>query len=310
MTNSHTPAGCRALVVEGGAMRGIFAAGVLDALMQGNHYDFDMALGVSAGATNLVGYLTRKPGRNRRVITEMATQREFFNPSRFVRGGHLTDVHWLWHAALERHPLQLEQLWQAMPLHVVGSHAVTGEAAYWRVDEDNLNPAMVASCALPYLYRDTVELDGEPYVDGGVADSIPVKHAYDMGARDITVVLSRPRGYRKRQYPQAMLEGLQQRMQQRFGDEAQLLSAMMLRADDYNGSLEFIDKPPEDCRIRVIAPPPQFAVSRLTMNIDRLHQGYRMGLAAGTEYLLSYDEYFGANLQQNAGHSLFSLLQR
>ncbi|WP_229815796.1 DUF6363 domain-containing protein, partial [Bacterioplanes sanyensis] len=153
-------------------------------------------------------------------------------------------------------------------------------------------------------------LDGEPYVDGGVADSIPVKHAYDMGARDITVVLSRPRGYRKRQYPQAMLDGLQQRMQQRFGDEAQLLSAMMLRADDYNGSLEFIDQPPEDCRIRVIAPPPQFAVGRLTMNIDRLHQGYRMGLAAGTEYLLSYDEYFGANLQQSAGHSLFSLLQR
>ncbi|ASP38354.1 patatin family protein [Bacterioplanes sanyensis] len=310
MTNSHSAPACRALVVEGGAMRGIFAAGVLDAFMQGNHYDFDLALGVSAGATNLTGYLARRPGRNRRVITELARQRDFFNPARFMRGGHLTDVNWLWHQGLEQHPLDVQRIWDSMPLYAVGTHIDSGEAAYWQINDSNLHAAMVASCALPYLYRDSVEIDGEWFVDGGVADSIPVRKAYELGARDITVVLSRPRGYRKLQYPHGMMEQVQQRMLQHLGEEAHLLSAMMLRADDYNDSLEFIDHPPADCRVRVIAPPAQFAVSRLTMNIDRLHQGYRMGLAAGTEYLLSYDDYFGANLQQTPPPSLFARLQR
>ena len=70
----------RALVVEGGAMRGIFAAGVLDSFQQHQYYPFDLVVGVSAGATNAAGYLVGNAERNRRIILRMATQRDFFNP--------------------------------------------------------------------------------------------------------------------------------------------------------------------------------------------------------------------------------------
>ena len=80
-----------ALVVEGGAMRGIFASGVLDTLMLAGYQDFDFAIGVSAGATNLAGYIGQQPERSKRAILEYARQREFYSPVRFFRGGHLTD---------------------------------------------------------------------------------------------------------------------------------------------------------------------------------------------------------------------------
>ena len=87
----------RAIVVEGGAMRGIFAAGVLDKFMEENYYPFDFAVGVSAGATNLSTYVSRMHGLSKTIITQYATKREFFSPLRFIKGGHMTDVHWLWH---------------------------------------------------------------------------------------------------------------------------------------------------------------------------------------------------------------------
>ena len=86
-----------ALVVEGGAMRGIFAAGVLDKFMEHDYYAFDFTLGVSAGATNLSTYVSKMPGLSKTIITQYATKREFFSPLRFIKGGHMTDVHWLWH---------------------------------------------------------------------------------------------------------------------------------------------------------------------------------------------------------------------
>ena len=85
----------KALVVEGGAMRGIFAAGVLDSFIENGYQPFDFAIGVSAGASNLVGYLAQQHKRSYQVITQLATNREFFNPKRCIKGGNLVDVKWL-----------------------------------------------------------------------------------------------------------------------------------------------------------------------------------------------------------------------
>ncbi|WP_370314944.1 patatin family protein [Thalassolituus sp.] len=267
----------KALIVEGGAMRGIFASGVLDTFMASGYSPFDLAIGVSAGATNLTGYVARQPGRSRQAIMEYAVQKDFFSPVRFFRGGHMTDVSWLWHYAQKRLPL--ETLDGPMAFYATLTHVETGAAHYMRVSDLNVHDLMVATCAIPYLYRDQPLINGEYYVDGGVADSIPVRRAYEMGARDITVVLSRPLGYRKKPVNQSWL------LEKAFGSHAHLLNAMLFRSDDYNASLDFIANPPPDCRVHVIAPPPEFAVSRLTMNQQRLADGYRMGVTEGERYL-------------------------
>ena len=79
----------KAIVVEGGAMRGIFAAGVLDAYMEADFYPYDFAIGVSAGASNLTNYLSKQQKRSYNVITKLATKKQFFDPVRFIKKGHL-----------------------------------------------------------------------------------------------------------------------------------------------------------------------------------------------------------------------------
>ncbi|MDK2779659.1 MAG: patatin family protein [Pseudomonadota bacterium] len=282
-----------ALVVEGGAMRGIFASGVLDGFMQADFNPFDFAIGVSAGATNLSAYVTAQPQRSRDIIMDYATRREFFNPLRGLSGGHLTDVDWLWNYSHDQLPLQTSRLNQGIPFYAVVSRISDGEPRYIRVTPNNVHAVMIATCALPFAFRKPVILDEVRYVDGGVSDSIPVRKAWEMGARDITVVLSRPLGYRKNENPPADSArglSLSQRLLQRavkrmFGEDAGLWQTMQERGSEYNESLDFIANPPAGCHIRVIAPPPHFAVGRLTMNHHKLQDGYDMGLNAAVHFL-------------------------
>lgn len=278
VASNDTLSGTRkAIVVEGGAMRGIFASGVIDHFLEQEFHGFDFGIGVSAGATNLTGYLSRQPGRARQAIMEYARQKEFFSPVRFVRGGHMTDVHWLWHYTHQQLPLA--EFVGDMELYATATHVESGQAHYLPVTSETVHDAMVATCAIPYFYRSPVVVNNERYVDGGVADSIPVRQAWNMGADDITVVLSQPLGFRK---TSSQSEWLLEKM---FAAEAGLMNAMKFRTAQYNESLDFINSPPEGCRVRVVAPPPEFSVSRLCMNEKKLADGYDMGVEAASAYL-------------------------
>lgn len=270
----------KALVVEGGAMRGIFAAGVLDAFMERKYQPFQRAYGVSAGSTNLIGYLAGDHGRNRKIIIGLACQPDFIDWKRFARGGHLCDVRWLWQQSFTDVPLNLEKyLTGATELWVATTSALTGKPHYFRIDQRNMHDVFTASCAIPIAYRDYPMVNGEPMTDGGVADAIPVIKAYEDGARDITVVLSRPSGYRKKSPKFAFVP------KRLFRAYPALAEASLSRAERYNATLSFIENPPGDCTIRVIVPPPAFAVGRLTQNQELLEQGYQDGHRAGLTYL-------------------------
>ncbi|MDV6316607.1 patatin family protein [Idiomarina sp. HP20-50] len=262
----------KALVVEGGAMRGIFAAGVLDGFLEAGQTDFDFAIGVSAGSTNLIGFLAGDHGRNRQILLQHARQPEFLNWRRFLKGGHFCDVSWLWHASFEQVPLNTQYyLEQNRPLYVVTTNVDTGFPVYTRVTADNLHELFPASCAIPLAYRDFPTVDGAAMTDGGLADSIPVIKAYEMGARDITVILSQPRGFRKKIRP------LPTFMKRFFKHHPALFDAVARRSVVYNDAIDFIEDPPGDCAMTVLAPPADFPVGRFTQDKKLLEQGYEMG---------------------------------
>ncbi|WP_194756543.1 patatin-like phospholipase family protein [Aliidiomarina indica] len=272
--NHHT------LVVEGGAMRGIFAAGVLDAFIERDFYPFDAAIGVSAGSTNLIGYLAGNLKRSYQIITDHALRDEFMNMRRYLRGGHFCDVNWLWHCSLDELPLNIPTfLERNIPLTVVTCSIITGKACYFEVNEDNMNALFPASCAMPVVFREFPPINGEPMTDGGLADSIPVVHAYEQGAREITVILSQPLGYKKQpsRFPN-LLKPL-------FAEHPALFDAVTRRNDQYNAALEFIASPPKDCQLRIIAPPGNFPVSRFTRDLDSLNMGYNQGVNAGNRFI-------------------------
>ncbi|MDC5806930.1 patatin family protein [Vibrio europaeus] len=277
----------KAIVVEGGAMRGIFAAGVLDSFIENGYQPFDFAIGVSAGASNLVGYLAQQQNRSYQVITTLATNSEFFNPKRFIKGGNLVDVKWLVSESEKQFPLDREQLFSSTPLVATTTNIETGKADYYQVTRDNLHLALEATSALPIAYKQTPCFSGGCYADGGVADSIPVMEAYRRGAKEITVVLSHPLSY---EMPQTRASWLLKRLLAKY---PMIGKAMANRATSYNKSLEFIRRPPKDVTIRVIAPPVDFAVKRLTMKKELLDKGYQMGVTEGDKHLASLDGVYG-----------------
>jgi len=276
--------GEKALVVEGGAMRGIFASGVLDSFMELNHRPYDFVLGVSAGASNLVGYLSNQPLRSYQVITKLATSSRFYSPGRFFRGGDLVDVRWLIDEANKRYPIDEQTLFSSTPFYAAATNIETGKPDYYQVTKENFATAIEATSALPIAYKKTPCIGGQCYTDGGVSDSIPVKEAYRRGARDITVVLSHPENYEMRKVKS---EWMMKKILARYPAVAKSITA---RAEKYNGSLEFIRNPPADATIRVIAPPEHFAVKRLTMNKATLDHGYSMGLIAGRFHIHGLSE--------------------
>ncbi|WP_276567837.1 patatin-like phospholipase family protein [Idiomarina seosinensis] len=266
----------RALVLEGGAMRGIFTAGVLDGFLEQQYNPFDFVIGVSAGSTNGIGYLCGQLGRSHKIITEFATSADFIDMVRWLRGGHFCDVDWLWRQSFDDIWLDVEHYQQlGIPLYVVTTSVTTGKPCYLKVTPDNMHQLFPASCAIPLAYRDFPKVNGEPMTDGGVGDSIPVIKAYQQGARDITVVLSRALGYKKKVSKNSVL------VRQLFKELPELQDAIIGRNENYNQALEFINNPPADCQIHVIAPPDDFKVGRFTRDRERLEAGYQQGLSIG-----------------------------
>ncbi|WP_444919433.1 patatin family protein [Microbulbifer sp. CnH-101-G] len=269
-----------ALVVEGGAMRGIFAAGVLDAFIEKDFCPFDFAIGVSAGSTNLIGYLAGDHGRSRQILLDHATRADFIDWRRYLRGGHFCDINWLWHASYNDVPLSIERYTKnGVPLYAVTTSITSGQPHYVCVTPENMHEVFPASCAIPMAYREFPPVAGEPMTDGGLADSIPVIRAYEQGARDITVILSRPLGYRK------PVGSAPRFIKQFFHDHARLFEAVLERGERYNRALDFITAPPSDCRVSVIAPPADFPVKRFTQEIGLLERGYEIGGELGRRFL-------------------------
>ncbi len=269
-------------------MRGIFAAGVLDAFMDSNFFPFDLCIGVSAGAINLAGYLANAPGRNHRVFTDFMTRPEFVNRWRFLKGGHMMDLDWLWEISMRETPLDAKRIAShTADFLVVVTNAVTGEPEYLQPNADDLAEALRASSALPGFYRDTVKLNGKEYADGTVSDPIPFEEAKKRGAKGIMVVRSRPQAFR-------MSEGGRQwSTRWLLRHQPALLQRSLQRAQRYNGALDQIrsnsDKS-DDVFVLEVCPPPDFETARLTVDPAVLKRDYARGRACGMQAMAKWEE--------------------
>ena len=261
-----------AIVVEGGAMRGIFSCGILDEFIANDFYPFDLCLGVSAGASNLAVYLAKMHGRNLKIYLDYSLRPEFIRYGRFLAGGHLMDLDWMWNITRDDLPIDTDTLLaQHSRFLATVTCAETGAPDYLTPTADELFDLLKASSALPIFYRDTVSLRGRQWSDGGVADAIPVQEAYRLGARRILVIRSRPFAYQKKPSREdALLPWI-------LGKSPGLVPAMMSRPARYQQSLDFIRNPPADAEFIEICLPENFPVSRMTSDRRLLQQGYQVG---------------------------------
>ncbi|MGY0615333.1 patatin-like phospholipase family protein [Vibrio sp. FJH11] len=275
--------GTRALIVEGGAMRGVFSCGILDHFLEQNFSPFDTFWGVSAGASNLAAYLAKMPGRNLKIYLDYSLRKEFITPYRLFFGGDMMDLDWMWKVTLAELGIDKEVLQaDSRPFFLGVTRQDTGQAEYLTPDVEMLAETMKASSALPILYRNGVLLNGTRYVDGGVADAIPIAEAIRRGATKIMVLRSRPASYRK---SKAKFSSITKRM---LRDTPALIEPMLTRDLRYNQALSIIDNPPDGVEVIQICPPETFKLKRLSRSPEPLRTAYVLGIEAGKEAIVRW----------------------
>ncbi|MGD0676488.1 MAG: patatin family protein [Polyangiaceae bacterium] len=273
-----------ALVVEGGAMRGIFAAGVLDVFLEHRFRPFDLVLGVSVGASNVLSYLAGQHGRTRRCFLRQMSRPEFIDPWRMLRGGHWIDLDWLWEAIEREDPLdRAAAVASGIEYALVATCARTGQPRYLSPDADRMLDAIKASCAFPVLYRHAVRLDGNPYVDGGMSDPLPVREAYRRGARTIVVIRSRAARFVKKT---RLTNHVGAWMMRR---EPGVALACRGAARAYGEGFAFLRAPPKDCDIIHVAPEEPLATSRTSRDRASLERDYALGRALSRDAMERFE---------------------
>ncbi|USD51949.1 patatin family protein [Vibrio sp. SCSIO 43153] len=277
--------GSRALVVEGGAMRGVFSCGILDHFIKQDFSPFDSFWGVSAGASNLAAYLAKMPGRNLKIYLDYSLRKEFISPTQLLRGGDIMDLDWMWDITLKELDIDRDVLSaDPRPFFLGVTRQDNGQPEYLTPSIQMLAETMKASSALPIMYRNGVALDGVRYVDGGVADAIPVAEAIKRGATRIMVLRSRPASYRK---SKPKLEKLTARL---LNDHPALVEPMLTRHIRYNQSLELIENPPAGVEIIQICPPEGFKLKRLSRSPEQLRKAYELGLEFGKHAMTRWEQ--------------------
>ena len=253
-------------------MRSIFSAGLLDGFLQNQFTPFDINIGVSAGAYNLLCYLSGKQNISRHIFEHFACSQDFISLRRFLCGGHLIDLDWIDQVAFDPSLLDIHRAYQnSSALYVCLTDVLSGEAAYIKTQPDNIRKVIKATAALPMLYRSFPEINQRPMADGGVADGIPIAEAIRLGARKIMVVRSRHRTYRKNDTLAHMI--IRWNMRQ----YPALLATMKQRVHRFNDSLALIRQPPKDVEIIEICPPDDFLMGRFTVDQRQLIAGYNAG---------------------------------
>ncbi|MBO5901706.1 MAG: patatin family protein [Alistipes sp.] len=271
------------LVLEGGGMRGVFTCGVLDSLMD-RGIRLPYAVGVSAGACNGLSYMSGQRGRAKFSNIDLLEKYRYIGFRHLLTKGNIMDFNLLFHEFPERIIPYDYEAYEANDAHyeMVTTDCLTGEACYLseKHDPKRIIDIVKASSSLPFVMPISY-VDGVAMLDGGISDSIPVRHAMDLGYDNLVVALTRNKGYRKAEKQHVPFWA--------YRKYPALREAIRTRNLRYNSDMELIERLEEEGRIIVIRPERPIVVGRMERDSKKLLALYDEGyeLASKIEFSTS-----------------------
>ncbi len=264
----------KGLVIEGGGMRGIYAAGVLDVFME-NDLEFDGVLGVSAGAIHACSYCSGQIGRSLRYYKKYCQDPRFVGVRNFLKNGDIVGVDFCYHEIPKKlDPYDYEAFYKrGMKLYAGCSNMESGKPEYLRVkDADRDIDVIRASSSLPFVSR-PVYFDGLKLMDGGCTDSIPVRAMHKkLGYRKIVAIQTRHRGYVKSSEYNPLSKII-------YHDYPEFVHALTNRHIFYNREVAQIECWENEGKVFVIRPDNELKIGRMNATPDQLQQVYDTGRA-------------------------------
>lgn len=269
-----------ALVLEGGGLRGVFTCGVLDCFMD-HGVRFPFIVGTSAGACNGLSYMSGQRGRARCSNIDLMDKYHYVGFKYLLTQGCIMDYKLLFEDFPEKIiPYDYDAYFSNPTRFVmVTTNCLTGKAEYLeeKSSADRVMSIVRASSSLPFVTKITY-VDGVPMLDGGIVDSIPVKYALEQGYEDIVVVLTRNKGYRKK-------EGKMRAAKAFYRKYPDLQKALYERNAVYNQTMDMIERLEEQGKITVIRPLKPVEVGRVEKDTAKLAALYDEGYEIAEQLL-------------------------
>lgn len=269
------------LVLEGGAMRGMYTAGILDVLME-HHVVFDGAIGVSAGAAFGCNYKSRQIGRSIRYNLKYCKNKHYCSIYSLIRTGDLYGGEFCYHKLPKELDLFDVPTYTAnpMPFYVVATDVKSGKPVYHRADrgDDADMEWFRASASMP-LVSNIVRIGNRHLLDGGMSDPIPLAYFQSLGYSRNVVILTQPRGYRKKKNQSLPLL---RAMMHRY---PKAIEVMANRHLVYNCSTELVLDSERAGDSFVFAPKESLPIKRICRDPELLQQTYDIGRKQALEIL-------------------------
>ncbi len=275
------------LVLEGGAMRGMFTCGVIDVLLE-NNISFDGMIGVSAGATFGCNFKSKQIGRALRYNLRFAHDKRYCSFWSLLTSGNLYNAKFCY----ETLPFKLD-IWDTntfeqnpMEFYMVATDIKTGKPVYHKASKGTGEDLlwMRASASMPMVSR-PVKVDGYTLLDGGMSDSIPLKHFQEIGYNKNIVVLTQPRNFIKKP------SELKTLMKLTLGKYPAMLECMNNRHIMYNNQTKYLAEQEKLGNTLVIAPAQDLNISRTEKNTIKLQQVYDQGRLTARENLTKIQDF-------------------
>ena len=263
----------KGLVLEGGAMRGIFTTGVLDVLME-NNITFDGAIGVSAGACFGVNIKSKQIGRAFRYNMKYAKDPRYASVQSWIKTGDFFNAEFCYHTLPEKlDPMDSVTYSQnPMKFYLVSTDIESGEPYYYDVKDinDESLDFVRASASMP-VFASPVHINGHIYLDGGISDSIPIKKFQEMGYEKNVVVLTQPENYVKK--PQSMMKAIRVK----YHKYPNMVRDLELRHEKYNDTIAYIKEEVAKNNVFVIQPKAKLDIGRIEHDRKRIRAVYEEG---------------------------------
>ena len=277
-----------ALVLEGGALRGMYTSGVLDTFLK-NNMEFECVAGVSAGALNAMSYISKQPGRSAKINLEYCDDPRYIGRKAFIKNKGIIGYDYLFGDISEdKVPFDFKSFENTNQRFViVTTNCEKAETEY--LEKSNCNDlfkAAQASSSMP-LASAMVEINNNHYLDGAVTTSIPVKWALEQGYEKVVVVPTRDKTYRK-----PMITNKMKKLYKlAYHKYPKLIEKLNTMPERYNKLQEELLELEKEGKIFIIRPEKEVTVSRLEKDKTKLENLYKEGISEAEKNLEALKEY-------------------
>lgn len=273
------------LVLEGGAMRGMYTAGILDVFME-NNIEVNGIVAVSAGVLFGVNYLSKQKGRVIRYNKKFIKDKRYMGMRSLITTGNIINKDFSFYEVPYKLDVFDDETYKKsnIDFYATVTNVETGKPEYIKVDSVfEQMEVLRATSAMPFVSR-FVELDGKKYLDGGISDSIPVDKCKELGYEKIIVVLTRPIEYRKKKANELLTKI-------RYSKYPNLIKAINNRYKNYNNAVEKIIDMENRKEIFVIRPSRLVEIKRIEKDENKLQEMYDLGIEDAKNILEGLKEF-------------------